>query len=286
MNVRKTVIVTGSAGQLGSTLFRESKKSNDIDWVFYNSDQLDITNSDQIEEVFSSNNFDYCINCAAFTNVENAEIEPKKAMDINFMGVKNIVDSIKNKQTTLIHISTDYVFDGTKPDGYTELDSPNPINEYGRSKFLGEEYIIDHLEHYYIVRTSWLFSSLSANFYTFIKSKLVNNDKIEVISSQSGSPTSTIDLSHGLIQIIRSEQKNYGIFHFSNSGLTNWYIFAKEIICLIDPNKMRQLTEIEEFKSRAERPKNSKLDSSKFEKVFGYNIPNWKDALIRVINRH
>lgn len=286
MNLRKTVLVTGSTGQLGSTLLMESKKSVDVDWMFYNSNQLDITNLAQVQEVFNSNDFDFCINCAAYTNVENAEIEPNKALEVNFMGVKNIVDTIKDKPTTLIHISTDYVFDGMKQDSYNELDSPNPINVYGRSKLLGEEYIIKNLEHYYIVRTSWLFSRFPGNFYTNIKSKLGTNDKIKVISSQIGSPTSTLDLSNGLIQIVQSKQKNYGIFHFSNSGLTNWYIFAKEIICLLAPEKINQLVEIEEFKSLAERPKNSKLDASKFENIFGYNIPHWKDALKRVIKAH
>ena len=283
MKGRQTVLVTGSGGQLGSALLLESRKSKGIDWFFCDSEQLDITDLNQVRDIFAEKEYDFCINCAAYTNVEKSESEPDKAIAVNLVGVKNIVDTLKNKHTTLIHISTDYVFDGSKADAYHELDRPNPINEYGKSKLKGERYITKHLENYYIIRTSWLYSAFSSNFYTFIKSKLANNTKIEVISSQNGSPTSAIDLSRALIHIMQTDQKNHGIFHFSNSGLTNWYIFAKEIIGLIDPNKMNQLVEIEEFKTKAKRPANSKLDSSKFERTFGYTIPYWKDALRSVI---
>ena len=286
MSSPKMVLVTGAAGQLGATLQVESNKFEGLEWVFMDSHQLDITDKKQVEEVLNSKDFDFCINCAAFTNVEQAEMDPKKAMAVNFEGVKNIVDTIKDKDTVLIHLSTDYVFDGMKKVAYQESDDTNPINEYGKSKLLGENYIVEQLKRYYIVRTSWLFSGFSSNFYTFIRSKLKENDKIRVISSQTGAPTSTIDLSHGLIKMIQTEEKNYGIFHFSNSGLTNWYIFAKEIIRSLDPKKMDQLTEIDSFKSQAKRPNNSKLDSSRFERVFDHEIPHWKDALTRVIENH
>jgi len=241
------VLVTGANGQLGLTLKDQSKNDTDINWLFYNSSELDITNKEEVSKAFKKNQIDICINCAAYTNVELAEDEKENAFAVNYQGVKNIVDTIKNSKTTLIHISTDYVFDGEKKSAYIEEDTTNPINVYGESKLAGEDYITSTLELFYIFRTSWLYSIYGKNFFTTIKSKILENASLKIVSSQKGSPTSTIDLAKMLCSLIKNDKKPYGIYHFCNTGLANWYIFAKEIITLIDKDKLVCLSETDSY---------------------------------------
>ncbi|NND80424.1 MAG: NAD(P)-dependent oxidoreductase, partial [Maribacter sp.] len=151
----KRILVTGSSGQLGMSIQKIHKEYDNLDFVFMNSKELDITNLQRVQEIVGSGHFDYCINCAAFTNVEQAEKTPEKAFAVNAEGVKNIAIACKEKDVLLIHISTDYVFDGEKSAPYTIDDKPNPINEYGKSKLLGEQYIHEILQEYMLIRTSW-----------------------------------------------------------------------------------------------------------------------------------
>jgi dTDP-4-dehydrorhamnose reductase len=179
------VLVTGASGQLGKTLNEISSKYSDkIKFTFTSKLELDITNKNHIEAFFNKDNFDYCINCAAYTNVEQAETFPEIAFKVNAEAVKNLTLACKKTNTILIHISTDYVFDGTKSEPYSEEDETNPINEYGKSKLLGEQHIPQTLEKYFIIRTSWLYSVYENNFLKTIVDKIKHSEKLQITTSQ------------------------------------------------------------------------------------------------------
>lgn len=281
MKKKLNILVTGANGQLGLTLRGLSKTHPEIDFNFCSSAELDITNKTLLSSFFEQKAYDYCINCAAYTNVEKAELETEMAFKVNAEAVKTLSLLCKEKNTTLIHISTDYVFDGDNKKPYTENDATNPINVYGASKLKGEEYIINNTKQYYIIRTSWLYASYGQNFYTFIKKKLDENSQINVLNTHFGSPTNTDDLGNALIYIISNDKKNYGIYHFSNKGVTNWYIFAKSIIEYLNYNDINHLFPIEGLKRKAKRPIYSALNTSKFENEFNYRVPNWRESLKR-----
>ena len=224
------VLVTGANGQLAKTI-RElySKNSDSIKFSFLSKSQLDISNLNEIESVFKKTNFDYCINCAAYTNVENAEDNPEISFKINAESVKNLALACKENNTTLIHISTDYVFDGTSKNTYLEEDKTNPINEYGRSKLLGEHYISDTLNNFFIIRTSWLYSKFGKNFARTILKKVQENTDLKITTSQIGTPSSCNDLAKFIYHLIKTREINYGIYHYSALGHCTWFDFAIKI---------------------------------------------------------
>ena len=166
--MNKKILVTGSTGQLGMEIQAIAQAYPQLDFVFTSSKTLDITDKEAVSNFFNSQNFDYCINCAAYTQVDKAETAKTEAFAINVTGVKNLAESCAQTNTILIHISTDFVFDGTKKTPYTEEDVPNPINYYGKTKYLGEQEVQKHLEKYYIIRTSWLYGHFGANFVKII----------------------------------------------------------------------------------------------------------------------
>ncbi len=228
----KKILVTGANGQLGKTFqeLYENNKSN-FSFVFASKSQLDITDKSSINAIFDEHQLDYCINCAAYTNVEQAEKTPKIAFSINAEGVKNLAEICKKKNVVLIHISTDYVFDGNKKEPYIETDDTNPINEYGKSKLVGENYISNILTKYFIIRTSWLYSKkYGKNFYKTIVTKSKTENTLSVISSQKGCPTETVNLSQFIYKLIEENNKKYGIYHFSDGVEMTWYDFARQIL--------------------------------------------------------
>jgi len=277
------VAVTGADGQLGLALRNVSKSDSAINYYFFNATALNITDNNSIETVFKKRHYDYCINCAAYTNVEKAETEPKRAYEVNARGVEILSQICKAYKVILIHISTDYVFDGKNARPYYEDDNPNPINVYGASKLAGERHILNTLKNYYIIRTSWLYAPYGHNFYTFIREKLTKDNPINVVNTQEGSPTNAFDLARALRHMVSNDRKNYGIYHFSNKDVTNWYIFAKRIIELVDPSRLQQLAPIKFMMLKAKRPKYSKLNVSKFEREFKYIIPTWNESLEDII---
>lgn len=276
---KKKILVTGAGGQLGMSLREAAKSIHDLDFYFYSSKELNITSKSSIENIMDSHTFDFCINCAAYTDVDGAESQEEEALNINYWGVKNLVDCFKLVDTVLIQLSTDYVFDGENKEPYTEKDATNPINVYGVSKLKAEQYIQENLKPYYVVRTSWLYSSHGRNFYTFVKDMLEKNHEMHIINTQFGSPTNAYDLADALVHIIRNDKKKYGIYHFSNKGVTNWYIFAKTIIELLDSTKLALLFARKDIKRKAKRPIRSGLAVLKFENEFNYIIPHWLESL-------
>ena len=202
--MNKKVLVTGANGQLGKTI-EELFSINDanLEFTFVSKENLDITNEDELLLYFKANKFDYCINCAAYTNVEQAEKTPEIAYKVNAEGVKNLAQVCKDANTILIHISTDYVFDGEKSEPYLVSDIPNPINEYGKSKLLGEQYIQKSLCNYFIIRTSWLYSKkYGKNFYKSILDKAKVEKELLITDEQIGCPTNTVNLAQFIHQLI------------------------------------------------------------------------------------
>ncbi|WP_299259090.1 dTDP-4-dehydrorhamnose reductase [uncultured Aquimarina sp.] len=276
-NIR--VLVTGSKGQLGQCIKLASANFINLELVFTNSKEFDITNNESISSFLKENHFDYVINCAAYTNVEKAEKESQKAFLINAEGTKNIAEACKVNDVRLIHISTDYVFDGNKNTPYIENDIPNPINEYGKSKLKGEQYIQEILKKYFIIRTSWLYSEFGNNFFKTIIKKSRTEKKLSIITSETGSPTNANDLAEFVLEIIRSKVDKYGIYHFSNEGEATWYDFAKEIIYNLGKVDTIKLEKIDNYPTFAKRPDYSVLNKKKSMESFSLNILNWKDSL-------
>lgn len=262
--MNKKVLVTGANGQLGLTikdLFGENDKGNDF--VFVTKSELDITNKLKLKQFFIKDDFDYCINCAAYTNVEQAEKTPEIAFKVNAEGVKNLAEACKKNNVVLIHISTDYVFDGEKTGPYTVEDTPNPINEYGKSKLLGEQYVKNILEKYFIVRTSWLYSNkYGKNFYRTILKKAKAGEDLFITDEQTGCPTNTENLSYYLMSLLSGNSKKYGIKHFCDDETTTWYGFAKQILIENALYGRVKLAKAKNYRTFAARPKNSLLAKS------------------------
>jgi dTDP-4-dehydrorhamnose reductase len=273
------ILVTGAAGQLGSCLKNKSKEQNTLDFVFLDSKALDITNSSQTEAVFSNHNFDYCINCAAYTAVDNAEVDHENAYEINVIGPKNLAEASNKFGVALIHISTDFVFNGSANTPYKETDLTVPLGVYGQTKLEGEYEIQSILDNYYIIRTSWLYSEFKNNFVKTMLKLGQEKDEINVVNDQKGTPTNANDLADVIINIIISKKKSFGLYHFSNLGETTWYGFAKAIFEISKTViKLNPVTS-EAYVTKAPRPKYSVLDKNKISSVFNLNIPNWEDSL-------
>ncbi|WP_224485318.1 dTDP-4-dehydrorhamnose reductase [Robertkochia aurantiaca] len=256
-----TILVTGSASQLALTLRKYHEENSDLEWVFCSKEELDITNRDEVEKVFERYKPDYCINCAAYTAVDKAEEEREKAFTINAEAVKNLAEACKTNGTILIHISTDYVFDGMKREPYKVTDQPNPLNVYGQSKLKGEQYVQAIMEHYFIVRVSWLYSKeFGKNFYRTIVEKARKGEALSVVDDQTGRPTNTKALSDYLVKLIRHTPQDFGIKHFSDGGPMSWFEFAQSTLeenglhTTIIPIKTTDLD------LKAERPRYSVLD--------------------------
>ncbi len=256
------VLVTGARGQLGQSIKELSPKYSGIDFIFRSGRELDITDPKQIDLEFQSGEFDYCINCAAYTNVEMAEKDPTQAFRVNDTAVLNLAQSCREHDTVLIHISTDYVFDGTKETAYTTDDIPNPINQYGRSKWEGEMRIQETMESYFIVRTSWLYSEYGQNFYKTILRKAKAGEKIYVTDAQRGCPTNAGDLAAFLISLIHKNYREYGIYHYTGGEAMTWYDFALKIVADHQLQAVVELATDDNYRSFAARPNNSVLLSN------------------------
>jgi len=268
------VLVTGSNGQLGKTLQEFYASSKDVEFTFTTRDELDITNTKEIDQYLKKNDIDYCINCAAYTNVEKAEDEPEHAFLINSIAVHNLALACKKKGIILIHISTDYVFDGEKTKPYKESDETYPINTYGKSKLKGEQNIKAILDHYFIIRTSWLYSRFGHNFLDTILKKVLHNDDLKIVSSQTGSPTSCDDLAEFIYFLILNKDITFGIYHFTSQKSTSWYGFAKHIASHFKAYDLKKIQPLETYKTKAERPSYSVLDLSKTLNIYP-KINSW-----------
>lgn len=278
------VLVTGANGQLGKTIKELYQHNNDgLEFHFVTKSELNISNKDALNAYFKSHSFDYCINCAAYTNVEQAEESVKEAFKINAEAVGNLAECCDLSKTTLIHISTDYVFDGKKDTPYLETDTTNPINEYGRSKLAGEKLLKEKLQNYFIIRTSWLYSKYPRNFVTTIVSKIQEQSDLTITTSQKGTPTSCIELSKFIYWLITTKMKAFGTYHFSAKGEATWYDFALKIADHFNDFDKSKIVATTTFNSKAERPAYSVMSNAKVQNV--YHAQNhWKEDVDTILS--
>lgn len=275
-------LVTGANGQLGLTIREIYKNDPTLDFVFATKQELDITTNQVLETFFESQKFDYCINCAAYTNVEKAEEDIDLAFKINTEGAKNLAQQCKKHGIILIHISTDYVFDGNKQIPYSEVDVPNPINQYGKSKLAGENYIREILKEYFIIRTSWLYSKHGHNFLKTIIQKIGDKSPLKITTSQKGTPTSCADLTGFIFHLIKSKTSNFGIYHYSALGETTWYDYALQICKHFKAYDCKKIEAVKTFESKAKRPNYSILDNTKALRVSNKRVL-WEESVDKTV---
>ncbi|MHC2995226.1 MAG: dTDP-4-dehydrorhamnose reductase [Candidatus Atribacteria bacterium] len=277
----------GNKGMLGSDIERLLKEQGLVYWT--SDKETDITNYQALEDFEEDKNIKWIINCAGYTKVDKAEEEIDKAFKINKEGAKNIALFLPKRQVKLIHISTDYIFDGKQKESFTykEEDETNPINIYGKSKLAGEKEIERILDRYFIIRTAWLYGLKGNNFvYTMLR-LFKERDMVKVVEDQWGSPTYTVDLAKAILKIIKDDSVGYGIYHFTNEGVASWYEFALTIydkakrLGLIEENKKVEIQPIktEDYPTKALRPRYSVLSKEKIKKEFNLKIIDWDDAL-------
>jgi dTDP-4-dehydrorhamnose reductase len=284
------ILITGAYGQLGSEINCLTKEFNDWQFLFTDVDTLDITNESALEIWFQNNKPDYVINCAAYTAVDKAETDIDTAEKVNSLAPKLLGKFSKKFGAKLIHISTDYVFDGEAFSPYSETDSINPKSVYGETKLRGEKNCLKENPDTIIIRTSWLYSTFGNNFVKTMLRLGKERGQLNVVFDQVGTPTYAADLANAILSIIQiSEKQPYrfvpGIYHFSNEGVASWYDFAKAIFeisgvkCTVSP--VRSI----EFPTPAKRPNFSVLDKSKIKNTFGTTIPYWRDSLKICVER-
>ncbi|PKV48769.1 dTDP-4-dehydrorhamnose reductase [Aquimarina sp. MAR_2010_214] len=279
---KNNILITGSSGQLGQCIEKIKKNYPGLQLHFASSKELDITKKEEIQRFFEGKSFNFVVNCAAYTNVEQAEKAPEKAFLVNATGVLNIAQVCKEYDTTFIHISTDYVFDGSKETPYLEEDIPNPINEYGKSKLSGEQYIQEILEKYFIIRTSWLYSEFGHNFFKTIVKKSETETELMITTFETGTPTNANDLAKFILDLIVNNNQKHGIYNFSNLGEATWYDFAKEILRISGKLEYIILKKTDNYATFAERPKYSVLMKQKLENTFDLSILTWEESLINL----
>ena len=280
------VLVTGKNGQLGQSIDKIVRENQyDDEFIFVARDELDLSREASIVSYFDNNNFDIIINCAAYTAVDKAEEEVELANQVNHLAVKQLAEIAKVQQVKLIHISTDYVFDGKSDKPYKETDVTNPINVYGQTKLAGEQAVQEAmLTNAIIIRTSWVYSEFGNNFVDTILRLGEERDELNVVNDQVSSPTYATDLASAILEIIQNKEfketiQATQIYHYSNEGEISWYELAKEIFklsnikCKINPIKTNQ------YPTPAKRPGNTVMSKDKIVYTFDINISDWTSSL-------
>lgn len=280
------ILVTGANGQLGNEMRIVSRNSQDH-YIFTDVAELDITNAMAVEKIVNDHDIKAIINCAAYTNVDKAEDDYDFAELLNATAVKNLAQAIKKHDGILIHISTDYVFGGTKNNTPCSEDEPaNPTGVYGITKLHGEQSIIEAGCKHLIIRTAWLYSEFGKNFVKTMLNLTATKPNLNVVFDQVGSPTYAYDLAQAIFNIVenRKYEGQDGIYHYSNEGVCSWYDFTKMIAeyaghtdCDIQPCHSN------EYPSKVVRPSYSVLDKTKIKKTFGIHVPYWTDSLKRCL---
>lgn len=252
------ILVTGANGQMGQALQSVSKQFGEIDFIFCNSEALDISDAQKFEHTIKLHRPDVCFNLAAYTAVNKAEEEVDKAFLVNADSVKNVAEICLQNSVVLVHLSTDFVFDGEQRKPYTINDIPNPINVYGASKLKGEQYIREIMKEYYIVRTSWIYSDFGHNFKNTML-RLANEKKeVNVVNDQIGCPTPAVDVVCYIVQLVK-EKYPFGYYHFCGEKICSWYDFAVEIFKENNINIKVNPISTSEYPTKAKRPKYSVL---------------------------
>lgn len=277
------VLLTGSKGMLAEEFISECRNRKDYTITAPEEEECNITDISSIKNAVNSINPQVLINCAAYTDVDACERNQEKAFSVNGEGVKNLAQVCRENGILLVHFSTDFVFDGEKKFSYTEEDKPNPLNIYGESKLLGEQYLLNSHIRFFLIRTSWMYGKGEKNFVKAVISKAINHSEIKVVDDQIGNPTWARDIVDITLRLL--ETKQYGIYNYSNEGECSWYGFACEIIKILQnsENKFHNTKTIPiksaQLKRAAKRPAYSALNKSKIKSAVGIDVPHWRESL-------
>ncbi|WET47685.1 dTDP-4-dehydrorhamnose reductase [Chryseobacterium indologenes] len=276
----KKIAVIGSNGQLGNCIRKIAPDfENQYEFLFTDSTTLDVTNEDMVNDFFYDNKPDYCINASAYTAVDLAEKESEKAFAVNADGVANLAQACAEYKTILIHISTDYVFDGDTNLPYSEDDFTNPIGVYGESKRKGEELALELNPGTIILRTSWLYSEFNKNFVKTMLNLFSQKTELGIVADQFGQPTNANDLAAAIMEIIENPNKTFGIFHFSNYPETTWFNFAKKIAEFSKSSIQLNALTTEQYPTPAKRPVRSTMSLDKIEEIYKIEPKHWENSL-------
>ncbi len=275
------ILVTGSNGQLGRSLQKIAKTDRKHDWFFTDVAELDITKTTQVKHYINSENIEVCINCAAYTAVDKAEDDQQMAFMLNATAPQILADACHETNALLIHVSTDYVFDGQNYKPYQEDDVISPASAYAKSKADGEKAVITSGAKYAIVRTSWLYSAYGGNFVKTMLRLGQEKESLNVVADQVGTPTYAFDLAAAILLIAESEkaEDHNQIYHFSNEGAISWYDFAQTIMQLENLDCKVVPIESKDYPVKTKRPFYSVLNKSKIKNHFGIQIPYWRNSL-------
>ena len=275
----KKILVTGANGQLGQCLQKISSQFEEFEFIFTDSETLDITNKEEVNDFFWQNAPDFCINAAAYTAVDLAETDIEKAFLVNADGTENLAEACAENNAQFIHVSTDYVFDGENNLAYTEEDFTNPLGVYGASKLAGDELALEVNPCSVILRTSWVYSEFGKNFVKTMLNLFATKEELSIVADQFGQPTNANDLAEAIMKIIKSEKITPGIFNFSNLGRISWFDFAEKIAELSEAKIKLNAIETSQYPTPAKRPKNSVLDLDKISKTYGIQLKPWEESL-------
>ena len=275
----KKILVTGANGQLGQCLQKISSQFEEFEFIFTDSETLDITDKEEVNDFFWQNAPDFCINAAAYTAVDLAETEVEKAFLVNADGTENLAEACAENNAQFIHVSTDYVFDGENNLAYTEEDFTNPLGVYGASKLAGDELALEVNPCSVILRTSWVYSEFGKNFVKTMLNLFATKEELSIVADQFGQPTNANDLAEAIMKIIKSEKITPGIFNFSNLGRISWFDFAEKIAELSEAKIKLNAIETSQYPTPAKRPKNSVLDLDKISKTYAVQLKPWEESL-------
>lgn len=281
MATNKTILVTGSNGQLGSCL-RELAPSSSYKFIFTDMAELDISSAKAVDAMFAKEKPAWVVNCAAYTAVDKAESETEMAQLLNATAVGILAEQAQKIGAAIVHISTDYVFKGDNPEPRIESDATEPQSVYGITKLAGERNAALNPKHI-ILRTSWLYSIYGNNFVKTIRRLGAEKGEIGIVSDQWGSPTSAYDLAKAILTVI--DNPNWGTYHFSNEGTTSWALFAEEILSLSNIDCIVNHLTTAQYPTAAKRPQYSIMSKEKFSNTFGVDIPEWEVALENIIQK-
>jgi dTDP-4-dehydrorhamnose reductase len=278
----RKILVTGGNGQLARCIKEVSSTTLDgLTFSYKSSSELNISDAEAVLREFETGGYDYCINTAAYTNVDSAEQDKDLADLVNHEGPKNLAEACNNFNVVLVHISTDFVFDGTQSVPYTEMNPTKALGSYGSSKLMGEQAIESICKKYYIIRTSWLYSEYGSNFLKSMLKYGQERDTLSVVFDQIGSPTYAMDLAEALLLFLKPKMADYGVYHYSNEGVASWYDFAKAIFEINGISVHLKPIRSDAYPLPAKRPSFSVLDKSKIKKTLQIEIPYWRDSLIK-----
>lgn len=280
----KKVIVSGASGQLGLEIQELSSNYKNLDFHFFDSTSWDITDKQKTQSIFKEYKPDFFINCAAYTAVDKAESEIDKCFEINANALQHIAENCNLHNTHIIHISTDFVFDGNNHIPYEEHDQTNPISVYGKSKLEGENILSNTSNSFNIIRTSWVYSKYGSNFVKTMLRLAQERNELNIVIDQIGSPTYAKDLALFILEKIQAlKDKNKEIYHFSNQGVASWFDFAYEIFRIKNISIKLNPINSDQFPTPSSRPKYSLMNKNKLNSDFGTIVEHWKESLLKCL---